>query len=71
MTLHEKIAVALGWTETEAAGFSLAALRNLVRPVDPGLAEEISDVIVRGIHIINLRPRHEDCDCMDCRPWTT
>ena len=43
--IHERIAAVLGWTIAETQGFSLAALRELVRPLDPKLAEEISQGI--------------------------
>jgi hypothetical protein len=42
MNLHERIAKALGWTVKETQGFSLLALRDLVRPVDEKLAHEIT-----------------------------
>lgn len=41
-SLHARIAKALGWTVKEAQSFSLPALRDLVRPVSPKLAEEIT-----------------------------
>lgn len=50
--MHEKIAKALGWTVSETQTFSLPTLRDLVRPVDPELAQEISNVIQRGSHIV-------------------
>lgn len=31
MTLHERIAELLGWTEAHAIGFSIRALREMVR----------------------------------------
>jgi len=43
--LHERIAIALGWTLTETHGFSLRSLRDLVRPVDAELALEITQQI--------------------------
>jgi hypothetical protein len=45
--LHERIAEALGWNLKEVQSFSLRALRDLVRPVDKSLAEEISKEISR------------------------
>lgn len=42
MTLHERIAKALGWTEKEAKSFSLPALREWIRTVNPKLAHEIT-----------------------------
>jgi hypothetical protein len=41
-SLHARIAKALGWTVKEAQSFSLPALRDLVQPVSPKLAEEIT-----------------------------
>jgi hypothetical protein len=48
LTLDERIARALGWTVGEVQGFSLQSLRELVRSVDPKLAEEISRVVRSG-----------------------
>ena len=48
MSLHARIAGALGWTIEETRQFSLVALRDLVRPVDPKLADEISEVVQSG-----------------------
>lgn len=42
MSLHERIAAALGWTVEQTQGFSLLALRDLVRPVSAKLAHEIT-----------------------------
>jgi len=52
MTLHARIARALGWTLAETQSFSLASLRALVRPVDAKLASEISEVLRTGAHIV-------------------
>jgi hypothetical protein len=51
MSLHDKIAKVLGWTVADTKSMSLASLRELVRPVDLNLANEISDVIQNGGHI--------------------
>lgn len=40
--LHERIAHVLGWTVEQVRGFSLLALRDLVRGFSPKLADEIS-----------------------------
>jgi hypothetical protein len=48
MTLHQRIAAALGWTEDQAKSFSLAALRDLVRPVNAKLAHELTQLIQSG-----------------------
>ncbi len=50
--LHERIADALGWTVYDAKRFSLISLRDVVRPVFPKLAAEITDVITSGKVII-------------------
>ncbi len=42
------IAQALGWSLEEVHSFSLPALRDLVRPVDPHLADMISRSIQLG-----------------------
>lgn len=55
MSLHERIARALGWTVKDAQSLSMAALRDLVRPVDPCLAEDISDHIQSGRYILGER----------------
>lgn len=51
MSLHKKIAKVLGWSTNETHGFSLQSLRELVRPVDPKLADEISQRITSGDYI--------------------
>jgi hypothetical protein len=51
-TLHERIAAALGWTVAETQTLSLPSLRDLVRPVSPALAGEISDLLARGLHLV-------------------
>jgi hypothetical protein len=51
MSIHERIAQALGWTVPDTQGFSLATLRELVRDKDPALADEISATIRSGRHI--------------------
>lgn len=40
--IHARIAEALGWTIEEVQSFSLQTLRDLVRPVSPKLAREIT-----------------------------
>lgn len=58
-TLHERIAIALGWTVKDVQSFSFQTLRELVRPEDPVLADEISEAIRSEAYIIGapLRPR--------------
>ncbi len=48
MTLHERLAVALGWTVVQTQSFSLAALREMVRPVSPKLAHEVT-IAMKGL----------------------
>jgi hypothetical protein len=50
--LHERIARALGWTVEQTQSFSLAALRELVRPVNAKLAAECDTVIRSGAHLV-------------------
>lgn len=50
-SLHRRIAAALGWSESSTRSMSLASLREIVRPVDPALAEEIGERIRSGSHI--------------------
>jgi hypothetical protein len=49
--LHQRIAKALGWSVSDTQSMSLPALREIVRPVDPRLAAEISDAIQYGSHV--------------------
>lgn len=51
MSLHERIAQALGWTVSEAHSFSLATPRECVRHVNPKLAAEIDELVRTGEHI--------------------
>lgn len=51
--LHERVALALGWSVADCQSFSLQSLRELVRPVSEKLAHEItlqisSGEVVRG-----------------------
>jgi DNA-binding cell septation regulator SpoVG len=43
--LHARIAQALNWKEEETKQFSMQSLRDLVRPISPKLAQEISQAI--------------------------
>lgn len=49
MTLHQRIAEALGWTLAEVRSFSLAALRDLV--TDAKLKADITHAIASGDHL--------------------
>lgn len=55
-SMHERIALTLGWTVEETKSYSLAALRDLVRPVSAKLADEISREIHRGGHVVEQEP---------------
>jgi hypothetical protein len=46
--LHERIAAALGWTLAETKSFSLATLREMVRPLSPKLTHEIT-IAMKGL----------------------
>lgn len=48
MSLHERIAAALGWTVKDAQSLSLASLREMVRPVSPKLTHELTVAIEGG-----------------------
>jgi hypothetical protein len=48
VNLQARIADALGWTMAEVQSFSLPALRELVRAVDPALGHEINVVMRRA-----------------------
>jgi hypothetical protein len=45
--LAARVALALGWTVDDVRSFSLPALRDLVRPVSPKLAHEITQAMDR------------------------
>jgi len=51
MNLQERIAKTLGWTVKDVQSFSLPALRDMVRPTNPKLANEITRVIEGGYHL--------------------
>lgn len=55
--LASRIAKALNWPMRDVQSFSLPALRDLVRPVDPALAAEITGVIYRAEHVAPRRGR--------------
>lgn len=61
-TLQDRIAAALGWTRDEVRSFSLGAARDLVRPIDRALSEEISGYIARGLHLIDHDAAPVPCD---------
>jgi hypothetical protein len=49
--LHDRAARALGWSPADARSVSMHSLRDLVRPVDPELAQEISVAIQSGAYV--------------------
>lgn len=51
MDLHERIATALGWTLAETRSFSFHMLREIVKPVSPQLALELTKAIETGAYI--------------------
>ena len=52
MSLHARIAAALGWSEKDAQSFSLLTLRELLREKHPKLAAEITETVRSGRNII-------------------
>lgn len=50
MTLHQRIAEALGWSMQDVRSLSLASLRDLVQ--DPELRADITRAIARGDHLV-------------------
>lgn len=52
MSIHERIAAALGWTLRDVNSMSMQSLRELVRPVDPSLAADITQHITSGAYIV-------------------
>jgi len=52
MNLHQRIAETLGWPLKETLAFSLQSLRELVKPVSPKLASEITKVIHSESYVI-------------------
>jgi hypothetical protein len=56
-SLAIRIAKQLNWSLAQVQSFSLPALRDLVRPVNPTLANEISHVIQKAEHVAPRRRR--------------
>ena len=50
-SLNARVAEALGWSEEQVRSFSLQALRDLVRPVSPKLAREIT-IAIRSERVV-------------------
>jgi hypothetical protein len=50
-TMKQRIAETLNWSIADANSLSFHSLRDLVRPLDPKLADEISDAIKTGAYI--------------------
>jgi hypothetical protein len=53
MNLKERIAADLGWKVEECNQFSLSSLRDLVLPVNPKLAYEISVVLREDWYLLD------------------
>lgn len=53
MTIHERIAETLGWSEQGVRSFSFHSLRELVRHKNPELADEITEYIRTGLYLID------------------
>jgi DNA-binding Lrp family transcriptional regulator len=51
--LHARIAAALNWPMRDVQSMSLQSLRDLVRPVDPALADEISRKVQSAGHYVH------------------
>lgn len=49
--LHDRAARVLGWSPADVRSLSMHSLRELVRPVDPALADEISLAIQSGAYV--------------------
>ena len=49
--LHDRAAKALGWSTRDVQSLSMQSLRDLVRPVDPNLAQELSYAIQSGAYV--------------------
>jgi hypothetical protein len=52
--LHERIAVALGWSSADTKSFSLSALQSMVykNEKDPKLYSVIADIRASGRHLV-------------------
>jgi hypothetical protein len=51
VTLHERIAEALGWKIQDVQSFSFQSLRELVRTTHPKLAHELTVAIQSGAYL--------------------
>lgn len=51
MSLHSRAASVLGWPLRDARSVSLQSLREMVRPLDPALADEIGHAIQSGSYV--------------------
>jgi hypothetical protein len=53
MSLHERIAEALGWSVKDTQSFSFQSLREMVRPVSTKLAHELTVAIQTGSYLVD------------------
>lgn len=56
-SIHERAARALGWPLQDVQSLSFHSLRELVRPVDPGLASEMTEAIQTSAYVTGKRRR--------------
>lgn len=63
-TLHERISKVLGWPLSDVQSFSLNAVRELVRPLDAALADEITEAGEHGYTVKGF-PTTTRCRCSD------
>ena len=69
--LHNRVAKALGWPVEETKRLSMQSLRDLVRPVDPDLAQELSYAIQSGAYIRGeplKKPRRHHAEILGSGP---
>lgn len=59
MTLHERIALALGWSKRDVRSFSLLTVREMLRPKHPKLYDEVTRLVESGDHIYLVRDVRE------------
>ena len=60
MSLHERIAAALGWTVEDTRSLGLHSLREVVRPISAKLTAEIEHSIRYGSYILGETAEQKD-----------